>query len=158
VCVVDHTHDRLLLGCLGQHRQGRDPYQERLDLPRLLSERDPESARLRLRKPFGQTEDRSEQPVQRRERQRGLRLQALGAQHPHVAQRRQGLRQESRLPHAGFAVHHEAAGRPCAGLLDERGQASQLHRSPMQHAVTVPRDSPARPPSLSTPSRPIPAL
>ena len=49
VCVVDDAHHRLLLGRLGEHRQGRDRHQERLDRPHLLPERDPERARLRLR-------------------------------------------------------------------------------------------------------------
>ena len=88
--------------------------------------------------PLEQTEDRSEQPVQRGERQRGLRLQPLGAQHPHVTRRGQDLGQESRLPHARFPVHHDAAGRPAAGVLDECGQARQLDASPMQHVATVP--------------------
>ena len=76
--------------------------------------------------------------MQRSERQRGLRLQPLGAQHPHVAHRGQDLGQESRLPHARFPVHHDAAGRPVAGVVDERGQTCQLDVSPMQHVATVP--------------------
>ena len=84
-------------------------------------------------------EDRTEQPVERRERQRGLRLQPLGAKHLHITHRGQGLRQESRLPHARLPMHDDAAGRPVACGIDERDQAGQLDVSPMQHFVTVPR-------------------
>lgn len=84
-----------------------------------------------------------------RERQRALRLQPLGAQHPYVAHRGQDLRQESGLSHARFPVHHDAAGRSVAGVVDERGQSRQLEVSPMQHAVTVPRAGAPGPPSYA---------
>ena len=96
--------------------------------------------------------------MQRGERQRGLRLQPLGAQHPHVGHTRQDLGQEGGLPDARFPVHHDAAGRPVAGVLDERGQARQLDVSPMQHVATVPRGGAAATPSASRRSQPIPAL
>ena len=77
--------------------------------------------------------------MERRERQRGLRLQTLGAEHSHVAHRGQNLRQQRRLPHTGFPMHHDAAGRPVAGVLNECDETRQLDVSPVQHAVTVPR-------------------
>ena len=139
MCVVNDAHHRQLLGCLGEYRQGRDRHQERLDRPHLLPERDPERARLWFRQPPDEIEDGSEQPVKRRERQRRLGLQTLGAQHPHVAHRGQDLRQESRLPNARFPMHHHAAGRPAAGVLNQCDQTRHLDVSTMQHVVTVPR-------------------
>jgi hypothetical protein len=36
-------------------------------------------------------------------------------------------------------MDHDTAGRPAAGILDERSQTRQLDISPMQHVATVPR-------------------
>ena len=69
----------------------------------LLAEHGPQRAGLRGREPVEDAEDRTQQPVQRRERQRRLGLHALGAQHPDVAA---GVRDEVL----------EQRGLPCAGL------------------------------------------
>jgi hypothetical protein len=40
-------------------------------------------------------------------------------------------------------MHHDAAGRSAAGVVDERDQTCQIDVSPMQHTVTVSRDDTA---------------
>ena len=77
--------------------------------------------------------------MQGRERERGLRLQPLRAQHAYVGHGRRDLCQEGGLPDAGFPLDDDAAGRAEAGGVEERGQLRPLGLSPMQHVENVAR-------------------
>ena len=112
--VEDAQHGRVL-GGLGQHRQGRERRQERLDRDVVrLAERGPQRSGLRRREPVEDAEDGTQQPVQRGERQRRLGLHALGAQHPHVARRRsrRGPRAARTSPRPGSPCSSSVPARP----------------------------------------------
>ena len=105
----------------------------------LLTERDAQRMPLRLRQRAHAVEDRAEQAVQGRVGERRLRLQTLCAQHTYPGRGRHDLRQECGLPDAGFSQDHDAAGRPAASGVEERGQPRPLGLSPMQHVEKVAR-------------------
>ena len=152
--VVDDAQHGRVLGGLGQHRQGRQRHQERLhrDVV-LLAERGPQRAGLRSREPVEGAEHGTQQPVQRGERQRRLGLQALRAQHPHVAAGvRDEVLEQRGLPHPGLPVQQQGSGPAPAGVLDERGEASPLGVPPVQHNGDA--NAPTPPPGWS---RRIPA-
>ena len=138
--VEDAQHGRVL-GGLGQHRQGREGRQERFDRDVVrLAERRPKRSGLRRRDPVEDAEDGTQQPVQRRERQRRLGLHALGAQHPHVAAGgRDEVLEQRGLPHARLTVQQQRAGAPAAGVVQERGEASPLVAPPVQHVADATR-------------------
>ena len=128
-CASSTTHTtRLSSAAAVSIDKRRDGHQERLDRGSvLLAERDPQRPRLRDRQLVAQPHHRTQQPVQRRERQRRLDLEALGAQHQRLAWRCvDELVEEGRLADAGLAADHQAAGRPVPRLLDEFGQVRAL--------------------------------
>ena len=107
VRVVDDAQHEVLLGRGRQQRQGRDAHQERLHRrPVVLAERHPQRSRLRSRELVAQPRQRAQQPMQRRERQRRLDLEPLGAQHGRLP----GLRRRARR--AGPTCPHPARRAP----------------------------------------------
>ena len=115
--VVDDAQHRRVLGRFGEHRQGRERRQERFDRDVVgLAERGPQRAGLRCREPVEDAEHRTQEPVQRGERQRRLGLHALGAQHLHVvAGGRDEVLEQGGLPDAGLPVQKQGAGVPAGG-------------------------------------------
>ena len=115
VGVVDHAEHEVLLRRGGQQRQGRHADQERLHRGSvLLAERHAQGPGLRDGELVAQPRQRAQQPVQRRERQRRLDLEALGAQHRRVAgvTRRQ-LVEQGRLPTPGSPRSTRLPADPC---------------------------------------------
>jgi len=105
VRVVDDAQHGVLLRRGGEDRQRRHPHQERLDRGALLlAERDAQGPRLGLGQSATEPGDRTQQPVQRRERQRRLDLQPLGTQHGGVAGTGHELVEQRRLADPGLAA------------------------------------------------------
>ncbi len=73
-----------------------------------------------------QPHHREQQPVQGRERQRRLDLEALGPQHQRLACVRDERLEQGRLADTGFTVHDQAGRRPVPSLLEKSGQVRGL--------------------------------
>jgi hypothetical protein len=118
--VGDHEDRALPGGAVEQaegSEEGEEPVALALDLTKGRLQRGP----LRRRKAAHALAQRPQQPLQRGERQRGLRLDTLSAEHRHVSGRRGRVGQQRRLSAAGHAADHEcAAGRP-TGSLEQGG-------------------------------------
>ena len=146
VRVVDDAQHRVLLRRGGEDRQRGHPHQERLDRGALLlTERDPQGPRLRFGQSTAEPGDGTQQPVQRRERQRRLDLQTLGAQHGGVAGTCHELVEQRRLADTGLAAHDQRPRRPVPRPLDKRSQELPLRLATDHHATKrTPRRTPQR--------------
>ena len=138
VGVVDDTQHQALLGRGSQHREGRDPDQERLHRGSVLvAEGHPQCSGLGGRKVVAQPHHRTQQAMQRSERQRCLGFEPLGAQDGCLASGHHELVEQRGLAHSRLSTHHHAAGRSMPRRLDESGQQRQLLLAADQHASNV---------------------
>jgi hypothetical protein len=146
VRVVDDAQHGVLFRRCGEDRQRRHPDQERLDRGALLlAERDAQRPRLGLGQSTAEPGNRTEQPVQRRERQRRLDLQTLSAQHGGVAGTRHELVEQRRLADPGLAADDQRPRRPASRPLEKRSQELPLRLATDQHATQrTPRRAPQR--------------
>jgi hypothetical protein len=146
--VVDQAQHRSRLAQLGQQRQRSERHHERIELVALLlAERHPQRPPLRGRQRTQTVQRRTQQSVQRREREGGLRLQTGRPQHPEAAIARRDVVQQRRLAHPGLAPDQQARGLPCARGLEHLRESSSLHVATVQHRT-----------SLGRPGRAIPAI
>jgi hypothetical protein len=106
----------------------------------LETERRPQSMCLRRRKRVEQAEDRSQQPVQRGERQRCLGLDTLGPQdaHPVVGVRGEPI-DERGLAGAGFTVDEQHPGAAGPRVPQHPGDPRLLGFASVHHAPTIRR-------------------
>ena len=130
--VGDHENRALLGGVIEQaegSEEGQEPVALALDLPEGRLQRGP----LRRREPAHALAQRPQQPLQRGERQRGLRLDTLGAEHRHVSGRRGRVGQQRRLSAARHAADHECAAGGTTGSLKQGGSARPFGIPADQH-------------------------
>ena len=138
VCVVDDAQHEALLGSRRQQRERGHPHQEGLDSGTvILPERDREGTCLRRRKLLAQPGERTQQAVQCGEGERRLDLEALGAQHCGSVAVGDHRVEQRGLADARLASYDDAAGRPAAGLVDERREERPLGAPADQHVPNV---------------------
>jgi hypothetical protein len=134
VSVVGDHENRALLGGLGEQAEGSEegekPVALALDLPEGRLQRGP----LRRRKAARGLAQRPQQPLQRGERQRGLRLDTLGAEHRHAAGRRR-VGQQRRLPAACHTADHEHTAGGTPGSLQQSGDGRPFGIPANQHPI-----------------------
>ena len=94
----------------------------------------------------------TQQPVQRRERQRRLDLQTLGAQHGGVAGARHELVEQRRLADTGLAADDQRPRGALSRPLDKRSQELPLRLATDQHAT---KRTPRRAPRCAIEPRPF---
>ena len=136
--VIDQAENRSGVGQLRQQRQGPQGHEERVEpvgLP--LAERDTQRPLLGGGKPGDQAEHGTQQPVEGRERQRGLRLEPRGPQHPGPIGAGGGVVEQSGLAHPGAAADHDTRGAPLARGVEHGREEGSLRVSPMQHLPRV---------------------
>ena len=140
------THSTsVLLGRGGQHRQGRHPHQERLDRrPVLLAERHPQRPGLRGGKLVPQPHHRAQQPMQRRERQRRLDLEALGAQHRRVTGVGDHASSRADLPTPGSPRTTRLPADPCRASSTSAARSARSRSRPTSTRRPYSRATPAR--------------
>jgi hypothetical protein len=133
VGIVGDHEDRALFGCVVEQaegsEEGEEPVALALDLPEGRLQRSP----LRYGKPAQTPAQRPQQPLQRGERQRGLRLDTLGTEHRHVGGRRGRIGQQHRLSAARHAADHEHPAGGTAGSLEQGGDARPFGIPADQH-------------------------
>ncbi len=137
--IVDDGEDRGVLRRLRQQAEGADEHSEPVDVEAvdavLLAERRTQCPSLARRKPPERGGDRSQQAVQRGERQRRLRLDTLRPQQPHALGRSRRLGQQRRLPHPRLTPQHQRPAPRGPGPVDERGDGRQLGVATVQHVL-----------------------
>ena len=121
VGIVGDHENRVLLGGVGEQAEGSEEGEEAVALALDLTEGRLQRGPLRRRKPAHTLAQRPQQPLQRGERQRGLRLDALRAEHRHVRGRRIGVGQQRRLSAARHAADYEGAAGGTTGSRKQGG-------------------------------------
>jgi hypothetical protein len=133
VGIVGDHEDRALLGGVVEQaegsEEGEEPVALALDLTKGRLQRGP----LWRRKAAHALAQRPQQPLQRGERQRGLRLDTLGAEHRHVGGRCARVGQQRRLSAARHAADHECAARGATGSLEQGGDVRPFGIPANQH-------------------------
>ena len=119
--IVGDHENRVLLGGVVEQAEGSEEGEEAVALALDLTEGRLQRGPLRRRKPAHALAQRPQQPLQRGERQRGLRLDALRAEHRHVRGRRIGVGQQRRLSAARHAADYEGAAGGTTGSLKQGG-------------------------------------
>jgi hypothetical protein len=136
--VIHYGDDRAFLRSLTQQAQRRDEGSKPVrDAALLLAERAAQCPRLRRGQPVQVRQHGTQQPVQCREHQRRLRLNALRPQHPRARRARRRIGQQRRLTDPRLAAHNHdptAAGR----RIGEHGvKPGALRGAPPKHAADV---------------------
>ena len=138
VCVVDDDEHRLELRGLGQHRQGRDRHEERVDPAHVATaECGAERVGLRGGDPLDQREHGPQETVEGGEGERGLGLQSPGPQDQHPARGSGHVVEQRGLADAGIAMEHQGTGPARTRLVDEREQRGPFDVPPVQHVSTL---------------------
>ena len=144
--VVDHAHDRPLLGReREQTEQRRADRQPRLRSGRLELQRAGQRRRLRRGQPVAQAEHRPAQLGQPRERLVRLGLQPAHAQHGHVRGALERGEQQGRLADPGLPAQQERCAAALAGGVQRAPDALQLDVTTDQH-LPIESATPAPPP------------
>jgi hypothetical protein len=121
VGIVGDHEDRALLGGVVEQAEGSEEGEEPVALALDLSKGRLQRGPLWRRKAAHALAQRPQQPLQRGECQRGLRLDTLGAEHRHVGGRRARVGQQRRLSAARHAADHECAAGGTTGSLEQGG-------------------------------------
>ena len=135
VGVVDEAEHR---GLVGRRREQAEHAEEDQEPARTalrgLPERRPHRTRLHLGQLVGAVEHRLQQPLQRGEGQRRLRLDALGGQHPRAGRAAAHLGEQCRLADSGLAVQDECTTAPLGRVREQPRHPRQLGLPPLQHS------------------------
>ena len=138
--VIDDTHERLLLGGVGEQAEDRQSHQEwirrRVRGPPNQSGRDAKRPSLRLWEALHQLEKRGAQLLNRRERKLYLRLDPDRPDDPKPPRGLDRLLEQRRLANTRLPVYHQHVAAP----------TSHFVQQPLEHlALALPTDqSPAR--------------
>ena len=136
--VVDHAQHRRVGGRLGeqvQHGQRQQPAIGARDGSE--SERTPDRRTLGVGQEVDEVAHREQQPVQARERQLGLGLDAGAAQDPHPGREACGVGEQGRLPDPGLTAQHQRPAVTRAGRRDQFVDPGAFESAAMQHAPSV---------------------
>jgi len=120
VRVVDEAQQRPLLRRLSQEAQdGQGNEKAVVATTRCQAKRSSEGIRLRLRHLLEVTQDRAQELVQGRERERRLRLDTVAGEHSHVGPSLASVLQQCRLPDPRLTADDENAASRLARALEE---------------------------------------
>ena len=133
--IVDDRQHRRLLGGLGEQGQRTQVGEVPLALPGALSERGAERSPLGTREVGEPVAERPQQPLQRGEREGGLRLHARRAEHPHPGRRVDRVCQQRRLAHTGYPADDQRATGAGARRIHESGDRRTFRVTTCQHGT-----------------------
>ena len=134
--VVDHAHERALLGRLRQQTKRRQADEEPIRHRALAQpERGRQGIALRARESLEPLEQRHAELVQRREGKLHLGLHPGGANPPHVRGRAHRMLQQRRLADPGLALQHEDPAAPTPRALEQPVEDGALVSPTAQHRL-----------------------